>query len=85
VQQAMREEGERIVTAAPEALYQELEQDLQTWEEQGIELNEVSEAERAPLAQVEERWIEKLESDGVEGAREAVDLWKSLLEEHLSE
>lgn len=85
VQQALREEGEQIVTAAPEALYQELEEDLRAWEEAGIELNEVSEEERAPLAQVEERWIEKLESDGVEGAQEAVDLWKSLLEERLSE
>lgn len=85
VQQAMREEGEKIVTAAPEALYQELEEDLQDWQEAGIELNEVTDEQRAPLAEVEERWIEKLESDGVEGAREAVDLWKSLLEERLNE
>jgi TRAP-type C4-dicarboxylate transport system substrate-binding protein len=85
VRETMREEGEKIVTAAPAALYEEVQEDLETWKSEGIELYEVSEAERAPLASVEDTWIRKLESDGVEGAREAVDLWKSLLEKGLSE
>jgi TRAP-type C4-dicarboxylate transport system substrate-binding protein len=85
VQEAMREEGEKIVTSAPAALYEEVQDDLTTWENEGIGLYEVSEEERAPLAGVEDEWIRKLESDGVEGAREAIDLWKSLLEERLSE
>jgi TRAP-type C4-dicarboxylate transport system substrate-binding protein len=85
VQQAMREEGEQIVTAAPDALFQEVEDDLKNWADEGIELNEVSDEQRAPLAGVEDKWIQKLESDGVEGAREAVELWKSLLEKRLSE
>jgi TRAP-type transport system periplasmic protein len=85
VQEAMLEEGEEIVTSAPAALFEEVEEDLQTWEQEGIELHEVSDEARAPLAQVEDMWIQKLESDGEQGAREAVELWKSLLEERLNE
>lgn len=85
VQDAMREEGKRIITAASEALYQEVEDDLASWKKEGIELNEVSEDQRAPLSAVEQKWIDKLEKDGVQGAREAVDLWKSLLEKRLNE
>jgi TRAP-type C4-dicarboxylate transport system substrate-binding protein len=84
-QATLREEGERIVTSAPQALYEEVQEDLRAWEEQGIELYEVSDQARAPLAEVEEAWVEKLEADGVEGAQEAVDLWKDLLDQRLAE
>lgn len=85
LQEIMREEGDKIAASAGAALFEEVESDLETWQEEGIQLNEVSEEERAPLAEVEQMWIEKLESDGVEGAAEAVELWKSKLEERLNE
>jgi len=84
LQQIVREEGEKIVTDAPTALMAEVESDLQNWEEQGIALFEIDESQRnAALEGVEQRWLQDLESNDVQGGAEAVEQWKSILDETL--
>ena len=84
LQQIMIEEGEKIVTEAAATLMAEALSDLELWEQQGIKLHRVDVNERnRALAGVEEAWINQLESEGVEGAAEAVEQWKSMLQERL--
>lgn len=84
LQNIMIEEGEKIVSEAASQLISEVETDLQSWEEQGIELYEIEDEARAEAIQgVESSWIKQLEQEGVNGAAEAVEEWKTILDEHL--
>jgi len=84
LQQIMREEGEKIVTAAPTALMQEVESDLQDWEDQGIELAEIDESKRtAALQGVEQQWLQDLQDNDVTDPAAAIEQWKTLLRERL--
>lgn len=84
LQDLMLQEGEKVVTQAATDLMGEAEEDLKAWEEQGIDLFEIDEAERdQALAGVEDTWLSQLEDEGVQGGPEAVEQWKSILQEHL--
>ncbi len=84
LRQIVLEEGEKVVAEAAEQLISELEADLKDWEEQGIELYEIDDEERsAAIEGVEEQWIRQLEEQGVDGASQAVEEWKALLEERV--
>ena len=86
LQENLLAEGEKVVTDAAAALEAEVQADLETWEAAGIELNEIDpQARDAALANVEDTWLQELEANGVEGGPEAVEQWKALLDEHLTE
>lgn len=85
-QQLLQEEADRTVSSVAEALLAEVEEDLATWSEQGIEMYEIDVAERDErLAGVEDQWLNQLVSDGVdrEAAEQSIAEWESLLDTHL--
>lgn len=85
-QEIIAAEADATVTRVAEALGSEVQEDLSTWEERGMELYEIDEEARdEALAGVEGKWLDQLEGDGVDrsAAEAAVEEWKSLLDEHL--
>lgn len=85
-QEILSAEADATVTGVAESLGAEVQQDLDDWQQRGIELYEVDESLRDErLAGVEGKWLDEIESQGVDraAAEQAVEQWRQLLDQHI--
>ncbi|WP_041775865.1 TRAP transporter substrate-binding protein DctP [Blastococcus saxobsidens] len=86
-QELMTSVGREISRSAGEELAATVEEQIAEWESSGVTVVTFDEAERSAaadaLSSVEERWIEDLEESGIADAGDAVEQWKTTLEEAL--